>query len=83
MNPKPSVGAPVFGRTETSWRDAAGPIHEAGSRPVPELAEGTDLLPQIRHIVVLMMENHSFDNYFGMLGRGDGFTLDFDGRPST
>ena len=23
-----------------------------------------------------MMENHSFDNYFGMLGRGDGFTLD-------
>ena len=22
------------------------------------------------------MENHSFDNYFGMLGRGDGFPLD-------
>ena len=29
----------------------------------------------------LMMENHSFDNYFGMLGRGDGFTLGTDGRP--
>ena len=29
------------------------------------------------------MENHSYDNYFGMLGRGDGFTLDTDGRPPT
>ena len=34
------------------------------------------MLPKINHIVVLMMENHSFDNYFGMLGRGDGFHLD-------
>jgi phospholipase C len=24
--------------------------------------------------VVLMMENHSFDNYLGLLGRGDGLT---------
>ena len=40
------------------------------SRPV-----GTDLLPQVKHIVVLMMENHSFDNYLGMLGRGDGFVV--------
>jgi len=28
-----------------------------------------------------MKENHSFDNYFGMLGRGDGFTLNADGVP--
>jgi phospholipase C len=43
---------------------------------------GTDGLPQIQHIVVLMMENHSYDNYLGMLaGRGDGFTLGSDGRP--
>ena len=28
---------------------------------------GTDRLPKIQHIVVLMMENHSYDNYFGML----------------
>jgi phospholipase C len=33
---------------------------------------GTDRCPQIRSIVVLMMENHSFDNYLGTLGRGDG-----------
>ena len=30
-----------------------------------------------------MMENHSYDKYFGMLsGRGDGFTLGPDGRPT-
>ena len=46
---------------------------EAGDRPRPDLPEGTDLLPQIRHIVILMMENHSYDNYLGLLeGRGEG-----------
>ena len=53
-----------------------------GPRPHPELPEGTDALPQIRHIVVLMMENHSFDNYLGMLGRGEGLLRDPAGRPS-
>ena len=38
-------------------------------------------MPGINHIVVLMKENHSYDNYFGMLGRGDGFTLGPDGTP--
>jgi phospholipase C len=53
-----------------------------GTRPRPGQPIGTDLLPQIRHIVVLMMENHSYDNYLGMLpGRGDGFPLAPDGRP--
>jgi phospholipase C len=34
---------------------------------------GTDLLPRIRHIVILMQENHSYDNYLGKLtARGDG-----------
>jgi phospholipase C len=53
-----------------------------GSRPSPHLAAGTDTLAGIDHIVVLMLENHSFDNLFGMLGRGDGFTLDASGRPT-
>ena len=53
-----------------------------GPRPQPALPAGTDLLPQIRHIVVLMMENHSYDNYLGMLqNRGEGFPLDCDGKP--
>jgi phospholipase C len=32
---------------------------------------GADLLPEIQHIVILMMENHSYDNYFGTLRVGD------------
>src|SRR5712664_2246119 len=53
-----------------------------GERPIPSLPAGTDLLPQIKHIVVLMMENHSYDSYLGMLaGRGDGFKLGRDSQP--
>src|SRR5579864_8262363 len=53
-----------------------------GTRPRPTLPPGIDLIPQIRHIVVLMMENHSYDNYLGMLrGRGEGFPLGPDNEP--
>jgi phospholipase C len=53
-----------------------------GERPRPDLAVGSDLIPKIKHIVVLMMENHSYDNYLGMLaGRGDGLPLAPDGSP--
>ena len=53
------------------------------ARPQPALKMGADSLPQIEHIVVLMMENHSYDNYFGMLtGRGDGLQLGEDKLPS-
>jgi phospholipase C len=36
------------------------------------LPPGTDTIPQIEHIVVVMLENHTFDNILGALGRGDG-----------
>ncbi|HEX3539522.1 MAG TPA: alkaline phosphatase family protein [Acidimicrobiales bacterium] len=52
-----------------------------GSRPDPSRPAGTDTLPGVDHLVVLMLENHSFDNLFGMLGRGDGFVLDGQGQP--
>jgi phospholipase C len=53
-----------------------------GERPEPSLPAGTDRLPQIKHIVVLMMENHSYDNYLGTLAsRGEGFPLSPDGEP--
>ena len=59
-------------RREIRRRSGPAPA-EPGVRPRPDLPEGSDLLPGIRHIVVLMMENHSYDNYLGMLkGRGDG-----------
>ena len=46
-----------------------------GSLPNPSLPEGTDTLPQIEHIIILMMENHSFDNYFGLLDPTVGLPL--------
>ena len=57
-------------------------------QPAPDLAPE---LANIDHIIVVMMENHSFDNYFGMLphrvpglaGRVDGFpSLGADGVPT-
>ena len=57
-------------------------LRSPGSLPFPDLAAGTDTLPNIEHIVVLMMENHSYDNFFGMLGRGDGFGLGKNGLPT-
>ncbi len=75
------------------WRDVAGSarrvnlrsaLRKPGSLPYPRLARGTDTIPQIKHIVVLMMENHSYDNHLGMLSRtgADGFTLGPDGKPT-
>jgi phospholipase C len=46
-----------------------------GERPRPDLPPGTDLLPLIKHIVILMQENHSFDNYLGALHNTPGFPL--------
>src|SRR5215472_16029015 len=53
-------------------------IPPAGSLPNPGLAPGTDTLPDIKHIVVVMMENHA---YFGALGRGDGLRM-HNGKPA-
>src|SRR6201999_1124472 len=53
-----------------------------GTLPNPKLPAGTDTLPEIEHIVIVMQENHSFDNYLGTLGRGDGLALGPDGLPS-
>lgn len=52
-----------------------------GTRPFPRVPEGTDMLPEIEHVVVIMMENHSYDSYLGALGRGDGFSFAPDGKP--
>ncbi len=39
-------------------------------------------MPEFDHLVVCMMENHSFDNMLGVLGRGDGLTIGAGGRPT-
>jgi phospholipase C len=68
-------------------RAAALGLRKPDSLPDPRRPAGepTNALP-FDHIVCLMQENHSFDNYFGMLPRrgqprADGFTFDRAGRP--
>ncbi len=66
---------------------AGGVLREPGSLPYPNRKAGTDTIPQIEHVVVLMMENHSYDNKLGMLGMlgragADGFTLGSNGKPT-
>jgi phospholipase C len=72
-----------------AWRAASaapmpGWLRQPGSLPYPHLPAGTDTIPQIEHIVVLMQENHSYDNKFGMLFRpgANGFRLGRDGLPT-
>jgi phospholipase C len=45
----------------------AARLRKPGSRPFPHLPAGTPSMPEIKHIVVLIMENHSFDNLLGMV----------------
>src|SRR3954454_10723694 len=56
-------------------------VRRPGSRPFPHRREGEDSLPQIDHIIVLMMENHSFDNILGMLPHKVRARRDVDGLP--
>ncbi len=70
-----------------AWRAAPGknrPLRQPGSLPYPHLPAGTDTIPQIEHVVVLMMENHSYDNRLGMLFRrgADGFRIGRNGLPT-
>ena len=64
-----ALGAlPAWARPVASAAVAAGTgRRRPGSRPFPHLPAGHPSLPQIEHVVVLMMENHSFDNLLGMV----------------
>jgi phospholipase C len=59
-----SAGLPAWARQFTAT--TAG-IRRPDSRPFPHLPVGHRSMPEIEHIVVLMMENHSFDNLLGMV----------------
>ncbi len=56
-------GLPAWARTGSHHSILRRP----DSRPFPHLPAGTSSMPEIRHIVVLMLENHSFDNLLGMV----------------
>jgi phospholipase C len=76
---------PAWARPPARAAQGLGP----GALPFPNLPEGTPTTPQIEHIVVLMMENLSFDTVLGMLPhqvpsrrRVDGLPVDAHGRPT-
>ncbi|HWC40031.1 MAG TPA: alkaline phosphatase family protein [Acidimicrobiales bacterium] len=75
--PAPAVATP----------DRLASLRRPGDVPDPRRPPGTpDPRIPIDHVVVVMMENHSFDNYLGMLPRSgrpgaDGFRFDHLGRP--
>jgi phospholipase C len=58
-------GLPAWARTFGSA--AAGGIRKPDTLPFPHLPAGHTSMSKIEHIVVLMMENHSFDNLLGMV----------------
>ena len=61
-----SRGLPAWARPVAS---AVAAVRQPDSLPFPALPAGTPAtsLKQIQHIVVVMMENHSFDNLLGMV----------------
>ncbi len=85
------LGAAAGGAATLAWGLPAwarsSRLRRPDSLPFPHLPAGTASLPQIEHVVVLMLENHSFDNLLGMVAvqvpgrRGvDGLTVR-GGRP--
>jgi phospholipase C len=70
------------GSAPTTHAAPSATLRQPGSLPFPGRPVGRDQVPKIEHIVVVMMENHSFDNVLGLIGRGDGFAVDEHGRPT-
>ena len=64
------------GSSASSTTTAPRALRQPGSRPFPDLPVGTDQVPQIEHFVVVMMENHSFDNIWGSSAAGTGSRSD-------
>ncbi|MGH9126040.1 MAG: alkaline phosphatase family protein [Acidimicrobiales bacterium] len=69
----------AFDRTIAKWHLRHRDRGWEDERARPSEQPGHDSLPEIEHIVLLMMENHSFDNYLGTLGHGDGLPVAEDG----
>ena len=78
----------ALSRWEKAFAATPSGLRQPNSVPDPGRPPGTpDAHLPIEHVVVVMMENHSFDNYLGLLSRrgqpaSDGFAVDNSGRPT-
>jgi phospholipase C len=70
-------GLPAWARTVSEIAGIRGP----GSRPFPRRSEGAHSIKQVEHVIVVMMENHSFDNILGMLPARFASRRNVDGLP--
>jgi phospholipase C len=73
-------GLPAWAKPAGRHRHPA--MRRPDSLPFPHLPAGTPSMSEIRHIVVLIMENHSFDSFLGLVphqvrGRGNVDGLNF------
>ncbi len=59
-----AAGLPAWARIPLA---EAATLRQPNSLPFPHLPAGHESMPEIKHVVVLMMENHSFDNLLGMV----------------
>jgi phospholipase C len=59
----------ALGRVPAWARPVAGAagVRRPDSRPFPHMPAGIESMKEIQHVVVLMMENHSFDNFLGLV----------------
>jgi phospholipase C len=72
------AGLPAWARPVARVGRVKGP----GDRPFPRRPEGAESMPQIEHIVVVVMENQSFDNILGMLPHRVRSRRRVDGLPT-
>ena len=82
-----AAAAGTLGQYGAAGAQTPNPLRSAGALPFPSLPVGTytNSFP-FDHIVLVMQENHSFDNYLGMLpvsGQplADGFTFNAKEEP--
>ncbi len=74
QRPIPDGGPEV----DEHWGEREGCRFGPGAQPEDTLGDLTALRASITHVIVVMQENHSFDNMFGTIGHGmDGIPADY------
>ena len=80
---KAIIFALICASAANAWAGVTDCSRPAGSLPYPLRAAGqSDPQNPIEHIVVLMQENHSFDQYFGRLAQSKFYGKEIDGLPN-
>ena len=67
-----------FASSVTSRRSASA----TGLVPSLTVTPASAGLSKIKHVIIFMQENHSFDSYFGMYPGADGIPVDGSGNPT-